>query len=90
MARVLNIGPVKIPILRVSMRVARNLPVAVKELAEEVREAREEGSDGGARVTLEEIETIVAHLFERLAEGVLPVVLLANGFHADGRPARPA
>jgi hypothetical protein len=70
---------VAFPLIPVLLRVAKALPDIIKQVDADVRAAKDEDSPGAAKVTGEEVATLVGHIFEKLGEAILPVVLKANG-----------
>lgn len=70
------------PVVPALLRVAKALPGIIKQADADLRAAKEEDSPGEERVTPEEVAVLVGHVFERLGEAVLPVVLKANGLKA--------
>lgn len=71
------------PAVLVLLHVANNLPKMVKTIAADVHTAKLAKSDGGTKVTAEEITIIVGHAFAQLAEDVVPIVAKANGVKLD-------
>jgi hypothetical protein len=67
------------PTVPVLFRVASILPSVVKDVVAEGQAAKQAGSDGGAKVTAEEVAVIVGHVMQKIGEAVLPIVLKANG-----------
>lgn len=70
------------PVVPVLLRVGKALPGIIKQVDADLKAARGEDSPGEEKVTPEEVAAIVGHVFERLGEAVLPVVLRANGLKA--------
>ncbi len=78
------VGRVRIPVFRLAQRISRNLPGTVRGLATDLREARQPESPGAEKVTPAEVREVVSHLFERLGQGVLPILLRENGLVGAG------
>ena len=54
-------------------------PTVYRTVSAELAAARASSSDGGAKVTAAEVEAIAAYVGLKLAEGLTPLVLQANG-----------